>query len=321
MSDLHGTSIATCYHTMQLEDLPYELVLKILHYLPIADLKNLSSTSKSCFKLAEDPRLWDKATLHVKNDSPRVLTAIRSPRFKLIQSLKIHLKLQNLNELIKQILCHTFINHLSLYTLSLNHLIKGPPEDEIVILRSDGDDLIRGIHFSKLKPYPRPKKPPKQLSIPLKTNHSQIRLQQISISEAGITKNQLLELLSAIDRENGTSITSISLETSVHLPPRSKETLIVGLTKILFGLSARLCSLYATNESLNSLKVKQTCTVHTINSSLTFSYRANNGLVPCLDIFSALLNIKGKLDSLNLSVAGVETNAILIRAQDQYEYE
>ena len=306
---------------MQLEDLPYELVLKILHYLPIADLKNLSSTSKSCLKLTEDPRLWDKATLHVKNDSPRVLTAIRSPRFKLIQSIKIHLKLQNLNELIKQVLCHTFINHLSLYTLSLNHLIKGPPEDEIVILRSDGDDLIRGIHFSKLKTYPRPKKPPKQLSIPLKTNHSQIRLQQISISEAGITKNQLLELLSAIDRNNGTSITSISLETSVHLPPRSKETLIVGLTKILFGLSARLSSLCATNESLNSLKVKQTCIVHTTNSSLTFSYRARNGLVPCLDIFSALLNIKGKLDSLNLSVAGVETNAILIRAQDQYEYE
>ena len=229
---------------MQLEDLPYELVLKILHYLPIADLKNFSSTSKSCFKLAEDPRLWNTATLHVKNNSPKVLTSIQNPRFKLIQS------------------------------------------------------------------------------IPFKTNHSHsLRLQQITISEAGITKNQLLELLSAIDRKNGTSITSISLETSVHLLPRSKETLIVGLTKILFGLSARLCSLCATNESLNSLKVKQTCTVHTTNSSLTFSYRANNGLVPCLDIFSALLNIKGKLDSLDLSVAGVETNAILIRAQDQYEYE
>ena len=307
---------------MQLEDLPYELVLKILHYLPIADLKNFSSTSKSCLKLAEDPRLWDTATLHVKNYSPKVLTAIQSPRFKLIQSIKIHLKLQNLNELIKQVLCNTFINHLSLYTISLNHLIKGPPEDEIVILRSTVDDLIRGIHFSKLKPYPGPNKPPKHLSIPLKTNHSHsLRLQQISISEAGITKNQLLELLSAIDRNNGTSITSISLETSVHLPPRSKETLIVGLTKILFGLSARLSSLCATNESLNSLKVKQTCIVHTTNSSLTFSYRARNGLVPCLDIFSALLNIKGKLDSLNLSVAGVETNAILIRAQDQYEYE
>ena len=235
---------------------------------------------------------------------------------------KIHLKLKNLNELIRQVLCSTFINHLSLYTISLNHLIKGPPEDEIVILRSTVDDLIRGIHFSKLKPYPGPKKPPKHLSIPFKTNHSHsLRLQQITISEAGITKNQLLELLSTIDRKNGSSITSISLETSVHLLPRSKETLIVGLTKILFGLSARLCSLYATNESLNSLKVKQTCTVHTTNSSLTFSYRANNGLVPCLDIFSVLLNIKGKLDSLDLSVAGIETNAILIRAQDQYEYE
>ena len=112
---------------------------------------------------------------------------------------KIHLKLKNLNELIRQVLCSTFINHLSLYTISLNHLIKGPPEDEIVILRSTVDDLIRGIHFSKLKPCPGPKKPPKHLSIPFKTNHSHsLRLQQITISEAGRTKNQLLELLSTI---------------------------------------------------------------------------------------------------------------------------
>ena len=113
----------------------------------------------------------------------------------------------------------------------------------------------------------------------------------------------------------------IDLETSVQLLPRSKETLLVGLTKTLFGLSARLCSLCATNENLNSLRIKQTCTVHTGNTSLTFSYRAKNSLVPCLDIFSALLNIKGNLDFLNLSVAGIETNAILMRAQDQYDYE
>ena len=72
---------------MKLEDLPYELVLKILYYLPIADLKGFSSTSKSCFKLAEDPRLWNTATLHVKSNSPKVLMAIQNPRFKLIQSI------------------------------------------------------------------------------------------------------------------------------------------------------------------------------------------------------------------------------------------
>ena len=72
---------------MQLEDLPYELVLKILNYLPIADLKNFSSTSKTCLELTGDPRLWNTATLHVKNNSPKVLTSIQNPRFKLIQSI------------------------------------------------------------------------------------------------------------------------------------------------------------------------------------------------------------------------------------------
>ena len=310
---------------MQLEDLPQELVFKILYYLPITDLKNFSSTSKSCFKLAEDPRLWDAAILHVKSNSsnvPSTLSALQNTRFKLIQSIKISQKLKNLNNLISQILCSTIVNHLSLYTISLNHMIKGPPEDEIVILRSTVDDLIRGIHFSRLNSYSDPRKPPRELSIPFEINDPHpIRLQQISIGEAGITRNQLLKLLSNIDKNGGSSIKLIELETSVYLPQRSKETLLVGLAKTLFELSARLCSLCATNENLNSLRIKQTCTVHTGNTSLTFSYRAKNSLVPCLDIFSALLNIKGNLDFLNLSVAGIETNAILMRAQDQYDYE
>ena len=305
---------------MQIEELPCELIINILSYLPITDLKNFSTTSKLCLDISRDPSLWKKAALLVSTNSREIFTLIQSTRFKFTQNIKIDLNLKILNELVQKVLSTTSIKHLYLYTTPLNRLLEEPGEEEIIILRSTLDDLIRGIHFSKLRGYFGPKYPPSYIHIPFRISHpNPPKLQQITINEAGISRGQLLEFLRALHSKEYDIL--INLESTSYLLSRTPDTITTGLAKILYGLSARLSSLCTIYGELGTLKIKQTCTVYTLDSIHTFSYKAKNGLVPCLNIFSTLLNIKSKIDLAEFSVAGLETNAILLRVQDQaYDY-
>ena len=305
---------------MQIEELPCELIIKILSYLPIKDLKNFSTASKLCLEISRDPSLWKEAAILVSTNSREIFTLIQSTKFKLIQNIKIDLKLDIINELVQKVLSATSIKHLYLYTTPLNCLLEEPGEEEIVILRSNLDDLLGGIHFSKLRGYFGPKYPPSYIHIPFRINHpNQPKLKQITVNEAGISRGQLLELLRTLHSKEYDLL--ISLESTSYLLSRTPDTIITGLAKILYGLSTRLSSLCTIYGELGTLKIEQTCTVYTLDSVQTFSYKAKNGHVPCLNIFSTLLHIKSKIDLAEFSVAGIETNAILLRVQDQaYDY-
>ena len=126
---------------MQIEELPCELIIKILSYLPIKDLKNFSTASKLCLEISRDPSLWKQAAILVSTNSREIFTLIQSTKFKLTQNIKIDLKLDIINELVQKVLSTTSIKHLYLYTTPLNCLLEEPGEEEIIILQSNLDEV------------------------------------------------------------------------------------------------------------------------------------------------------------------------------------
>ena len=153
---------------MQLEELPCELVHRIILYLPINDLKSFSRTSKRYLEITKIPTLWRNAALVAFTNTKDIFTIIKDSRFRLAQHIKINRRLDIVNESIKKALQYSTIRYLYLFTTPLNCLLEESGEEELVLIRNQFQNLFRGIHFTKLRSFIGPRNPPRYIHVPFR---------------------------------------------------------------------------------------------------------------------------------------------------------
>lgn len=300
----------------QIDSLPYEIVLKIFSYLSLTEIKNISLTCKFLQEISNNSNLWKSAIPFIETISPSIDDILNSPRYQLIHTIAINIESKDLAKTINGVFLINSVKHIILFSKeTLNNLVEKPEENELTFVGSDIEDFIRGIHYSRIKTYNGPKK---CLELPIKAISKKLhKLREISITESILNKDQLFELLKVISLKEGSDFIKVRLKSNTQIQPRTKDTHILSLANTLCGLSARLNAIIILDRELRKLHIDQSCVVLTNKSKFEIDYTTINGHVPCLDIISALSNIKGKEDNLTLSVAAKEVSALIVSIQDQ----